>query len=356
MRSFFKNIFILINIPVAICLLVSYTAVFIDPAKFWPPAFFGLAYPYILLANILFVLFWFIFNARHSLISIFSILLGFGFIGSYVQIKGKAVPEKGIRVCSYNVKYFVGEGVSPKMATVETIASYLEEGKFDIICLQEASIISRSPRMEAIKARLGNISSMQVARSEHVGGPVVYSRYPFVNKGEIQFANTGNRVVFTDLVIDTDTFRIYNCHLQSNRLDPHELNTIDSLRFANKPKNLNEIKKMGTKLKDAFIQRAEQAQVVNEHIKNCPYPVIVCGDLNDTPVSYSYKKVKGNLKDAFAESGHGIGNTYNGRLPSFRIDYILHDPVFESHGFETGHEKFSDHFPVYCVLTLKKNE
>jgi len=356
LRRLFKNIFILINILVAVCLLFSYTAVFINPAKFWIPAFFGLVYPYIVLVNILFVLYWFVFNAKYSLISILAILVGFGFLGNYVQFEGEKAPKEGIRVCSYNVKYFVADGVSPKMATVEKVVQYLEDGKFDIICLQEANITSQSFRMDAIKTKLGNINRMQVVRSSRTGGPVTYTRYPVAGTGEIQYENTGNMIVFADLIIHKDTFRIYNCHLQSNRLKPHELNTIDSLRYTNKPKNYDKVKKVGSKLKQAFIKRAEQARILDGHIRNCPYPVIVCGDFNDTPVSYSYRKVRGDLKDAFVESGHGIGNTYNGRLPSFRIDYILHNPVFESYGFETGREKLSDHFPVHCVLTLKNNQ
>ncbi len=353
MRRLFKNIFILFNILIAVCLLFSYTAVFIDPAKFWISAFFGLAYPYILLMNILFVIFWLVFNVRYSVVSIFSILVGFGFLGDYVRFGGEKTQEKGINFCSYNVKYFLDEEISPKMATVEKIVNYLEDGNFDIICLQEASITSHSLRMDAIKNKLANINRMQVVKSKRMGGPVTYSRYPIVGTGEIQYGNSGNMVVFTDLIIHKDTFRVYNCHLQSNRLKPHELNTIDSLRYTNKSKNYSEVKNVGSKLKQAFIKRAEQARMLNEHIQKCPYPVIVCGDFNDTPVSYSYQKVKGNLKDAFVESGHGIGNSYNGRLPSFRIDYILHDPVFESYEFETGREKFSDHFPVHCVLVLK---
>jgi endonuclease/exonuclease/phosphatase family metal-dependent hydrolase len=302
------------------------------------------------------VLFWFIFDAKYSLISVFSILVGLGFLGSYVQLKGEPAPEGGTRICSYNVKYFVGEGVSPKIATVEEIVDYLQRGKFDIICLQEANITSRNIRMEAIKNKLGNINRMQVIRSGRTGGPVTYTRYPVSATGEIRYEGTSNMVLFTDLIIQKDTFRVYNCHLQSNRLQPHELNSIDSLRFSNKPEDYSKVRKVGSKLKQAFVKRAEQAQILHGHIRDCPYPVIVCGDFNDTPVSYSYKKVKGNMKDAFVESGHGIGNTYNGRLPSFRIDYILHDPIFTSYGFKTGRGELSDHFPVHCVLALKKEQ
>ena len=353
MRRFLKNIFILFNIPVAVCLLFSYTAVYFNPATFWIPAFFGLAYPYILLINILFVLFWFVFNARYSLISVLSILIGFGFLGSYVQFEGENTDEDGINVCSYNVKYFVGDGVSVSMKTVNNIVEYLEKGKFDIICLQEAGITSRKFSMNEIKNRLSNINHMQLAHTSRSGGPITYSRYPIVNMGEIRYENSNNMVIFTDLIIKKDTFRVYNCHLQSYRLKPHELNSLDSIRFTNNPKSYDGVKNIGSKLKQAFVKRAEQAQKLAGHISESPYPVIVCGDFNDTPVSYSYHTVKGNLNDAFVESGQGIGNTYNGRLPSFRIDYILHDPVFSGFGFETGKVKFSDHFPVHCKLKLK---
>ena len=356
MKRFFRNIFILINIPVAICLLFSYTAVFINPAVFWIPAFFGLAYPYIFLANILFVLLWFVFNARYSLISIFAILAGIGFLGSYVQLSGEKTEKDGIGVCSYNVKYFTGDNVLPNKEIADKIIEFLDKGKFDIICLQEVGMSTQGNfSLTEIKNRLRNINHMQLAHTSNSGGLVTYTRHPIVNMGEIRYEDSGNLVIFADLTIKKDTFRVYNCHLQSYRLKPHELNSLDSLRFSNNPKSYDGVKNVGSKLKQAFIKRAEQVLQLEKHIRESSYPVIVCGDFNDTPVSYSYRKVRGNLKDAFIESGEGIGNTYNGRLPSFRIDYILHDPVFDSFGFEVGRQKFSDHFPIQCKLVLKED-
>ena len=89
-----------------------------------------------------------------------------------------------------------------------------------------------------------------------------------------------------------------------------------------------------------------------EHIRKSPYPVIVCGDFNDTPVSYAYRTVLGDLKDAFVESGRGISNTYNGILPSFRIDYILYDPKFSAGNYRRDKVYLSDHFPVRCLLNI----
>jgi endonuclease/exonuclease/phosphatase family metal-dependent hydrolase len=92
--------------------------------------------------------------------------------------------------------------------------------------------------------------------------------------------------------------------------------------------------------------------ILSAHIRQSPYPTIVCGDFNDTPVSYTYHKMRGKLVDAFIESGSGIGNTYLGNFPSFRIDYIFHSKSFRSCCFRTDRINMSDHYPVMCTLSL----
>jgi endonuclease/exonuclease/phosphatase family metal-dependent hydrolase len=93
--------------------------------------------------------------------------------------------------------------------------------------------------------------------------------------------------------------------------------------------------------------------MIRRKIEESPYPVIVCGDFNDTPSSYAYRETKGWLKDAFVQSGRGIGLTYTGKLPSFRIDYILYNKKFRSYNFKIHKIPYSDHFPISCDLKLK---
>jgi endonuclease/exonuclease/phosphatase family metal-dependent hydrolase len=90
------------------------------------------------------------------------------------------------------------------------------------------------------------------------------------------------------------------------------------------------------------------------HILKSPYPVIVCGDFNDSPVSYTYQKISANLKDAFLESGTGLGSTYSGRFPSYRIDYILHNPQLSCYQYANPKMGLSDHQPVICKMYKRK--
>jgi len=96
--------------------------------------------------------------------------------------------------------------------------------------------------------------------------------------------------------------------------------------------------------------RARQARIIRKHIDESPYHVIVCGDLNDTAASYSYRLLKKGMKDAFVSSGRGVGRTYVGILPSFRIDYIFYSQGFDSFNFQTHDFRQSDHLPVSCSL------
>jgi endonuclease/exonuclease/phosphatase family metal-dependent hydrolase len=111
------------------------------------------------------------------------------------------------------------------------------------------------------------------------------------------------------------------------------------------------------KLKMAFDIRKHQAKVLQQHLKDCPYYIILCGDLNDSPASFTYNNVAKNLKDTFRESGEGMGRTYLGEIfPKFRIDYILHDKGYKSYGHTVcTNLSASDHYPVYSWISLYRN-
>ena len=107
------------------------------------------------------------------------------------------------------------------------------------------------------------------------------------------------------------------------------------------------LQNMAIRLKSAFLLRSNQAKVISAHLSKSPYPVIVCGDFNDTPISYAYRTISKGLTDAFVNSGKGFGNTLVGPIPYFRIDFVLHDKKLKSGHFRTiKTNPLSDHHPL----------
>lgn len=158
--------------------------------------------------------------------------------------------------------------------------------------------------------------------------------------------------IYTDVLIGGDTVRIFNIHLQSYKIDPRKYAIIESPGIDDE-RDLKEMREIGSKLKRAFQFRAGQVREIREIIEKTHYPVIICGDFNDTPVSYAYQQILGDRNDAFVKAGSGFGRTYIGKLPSFRIDNIFYSDDFKAYNFKTVGFRMSDHLPVSCKLIKK---
>ncbi len=353
MKKALLNIFLIINLIVILTLFAAYSSVYISPDKYWIPSLFGLAYPFILTGNLFFIGFWLLFKPRYLLLSLISIIIGWGFLSRYVQLNGEKIEAGDVKIISYNVRYFTGAENLTQKECAEEIVSFLDKQNADIICLQEARLRKKSIfNLPKTVKKLSSINHYQYARSSTTYGTVTMTRYPIINMGEIRFDESRNMTIFTDVIIEKDTVRIFNVHLQSYQIDPNKYSIIDSLGV-NQEKDLKEVREMSYKFKKAFQMRARQAREIRKHIDESPYDVIVCGDFNDTPVSFAYQTLRENLNDAFVVSGKGVGRTYIGKLPSFRIDNIFYSDNFESYNFRTYDFRMSDHLPISCELVRK---
>ena len=353
MRKTFIFLLFILNIMAVAALLVSYLAVFIAPDKLWVPAIFGLAYPFILLANLIFVAFWIFVKPRVLFLSLITVLLGGVFINRYFQLTGKSTNDEGIRVVSYNVMLFGGEKGSNQRTNANKIVDYLNQQNADIICLQDVQL-GRNNAFNAASAvkELKTIEHYHFGRSSVTYGVVTFTRYPILKMGEIRTKKSSNIAIYTDVLIDTDTVRIFNIHLQSYKIDPRKYAIIESPGIDDE-RDLREMREIGSKLKRGFQFRAGQVREISDFIEQTPYPVIICGDFNDTPVSYAYQQILGNRNDAFVKAGSGFGRTYIGKLPSFRIDNIFYSNDFKAYNFKTANFRMSDHLPVSCKLVKK---
>jgi len=348
-----------------LALLISYLAALVSPEKLWIPAIFGLFYPAILIINLLFVVYWLFLRKAYFLISLVIILIGFGKINNLFNFNTKGISNsseiKSFKICSYNTRLFDIFNWSKDEETPKKIIDLIKNEEANIICLQEFRTETQGLlRENNLRKNFGQkkFSHIVYLNNNRGGGQkhgiATYSAFPIINKGEIRFENSSNITIFSDLITFGDTIRIYNNHLQSIRIRQKELDLFNNNdEQKNNKERISNIFNILKKIKNANKQRARQAEIIKKHISECKYAVVVCGDFNDTPYSYTYKTVKGKLDDAFNKSGIGFGTTYRNNLFSFRIDYILHQNSFNSNYFRTNKTRLSDHNLISCIISKK---
>jgi endonuclease/exonuclease/phosphatase family metal-dependent hydrolase len=265
------------------------------------------------------------------------------FVGRFFQFSGsKAEDENVIKVISYNIHDF--KNIDNQKATYNEIVDFLLNENADIICLQEYLPSKKVQNQHKTLQRL----CQKYKYTYGNGGQKIFSKYPFENQQGFNFA--GTHLIFADININGKIVRTYSCHLQSTNFNPDGTQQ----RLASENANYtNELKYVVVNLRNAFIKRSRQVELISREISKSAYPTIVCGDFNDTPMSYSYQKIKGKMNDAFIEAGSGISNTYKKLFSFLRIDYIFVDKNISAAEYKVEKKiKYSDHYPVIVKLKI----
>lgn len=350
--------------------ILACLAPFVNPGRYWPVSFLGLGFPLILLLTAGFLVFWLLFDVKYSLLSVIALLIGWKSISVFFAFNkpvnpASSLPANSINVMSYNVRYFKtfeGNGSRDKQLRMD-ILQLIHDKRPDILCLQEF-YTSENPKdfnnREYISRTMDlpyrYFSSDYNFKNNH-SGVIIFSRYPIIGAQKLKLMpeSPSESVVYADVVKGMDTLRVFTLHLQSIYLNKKDLEILDKLKLRQDTGFVGS-KTILQKIRKAFIKRGRQALTVASEIRQSPYPVILCGDFNDTPNSYAYFKIRGGLRDAFLEKGFGIGATYAGISPTLRIDYIFSDPRFKVNRFEKIHRELSDHYPILANISLKKNK
>lgn len=365
--SFSRKVIFFFNILAIGALLLCYLNPYVSPAKFWPLSFLGLAYPAIYVFNIFFLLYWLLRKSKLLLFSAVALFIGFFHFNTIYQFrwndKVSVDTQNGIKVMSFNVRLFDLYNWSKNKATRQSIFEFINKEKPDIIAFQEfyADDDNEFINVDSLKKILhfpfNDYEFTLTLRNKHHWGIATYSKFKIIGSGHVNFRLKSNNVcIYSDMLINKDTVRVYNMHLQSIQLKKEDYKFIDALgKDSVEVDEYKGSRKIAGRLKRAFIKRAEQVDSVAKSINNSPFPVIVCGDFNDTPASYTYQTMTDQLTDAFTEAGKGWGKTYIGIFPSYRIDYILHSKQFEAFEYVTHQEKLSDHYAISCRLNTIKN-
>lgn len=360
--SFLNKGLYLVNCIVALFLVFSYTASYIHPGDLWPIAFFGLAYPFLLIINILFIIYWGIQFKKQIILSLVIVLAGWSYINRIVRfVDSETNSDDGkFKVMSYNVRLFDLYNWTKNKESRNKIFKLLEEESPDILCLQEFFHADRDIDFTTLdtmrtflKAKNEHIVYTSTVRKTDHFGIATFSRFPIINRGQVEFEDVGNNVcIFSDIIKEKDTLRVYNCHLASIHFAKEDYRFIEEIEKTDSEKRIKGGKQIIRRLKTAFIKRAKQAEVIYSHMKESPYPVILCGDFNDSPLSYTYQTLKQDFSDAFNFGEKGLGFTYIGNFPSYRIDYLLFGYCFSASGFKTIKKDYSDHYPITCDFKM----
>ncbi len=358
------NILLILNLLAVISILCSYGAQYIDPRDSWIFALFGLLYPYILISNICFVVLWLFLKKKYSLISLIAILIGWKQLNAMIILPGESpvlLPGQNINLTTWNVHGFAGQ-MNVRGNVRPEITEYLSAEDPDLLCMQEVHIheaeftpvISRMARAWGLPYFYKK-DYYQVDQNNGFNGIATFSRYPIIRTGFIEHQPKKCFGIYTDISLEKDTIRIFNIHLASLRLGQKDVDFYYQLKKT-ETENIN-IKaglfSILKKLKHAFILRAAETDKLLEAIRLSPYPVLVCGDMNDSPFSYTYRQVTLSLTDAYREAGEGFfGSTYDGAMPNYRIDYILYDNHFKAFSYKKSDVNFSDHYPVSGLIMV----
>lgn len=360
--SAINQFLLFVNVILVVSLLIAYGCSSISPADFWPAAFFGLSYPFILLLNILFILYWLLIHKNLFLLSLITIMAGFGFMGRFYQFSGNRIEDptsvKSFKVLSFNVHNLTENNFQKLSTSQNKIFEYVLKESPDITCMQEFYSMGanyyyplKSLKKE-LKADNYYFQSYYQPKKSKIVGMAIFSKLPRLTTGYLAHDSTRKFGIYADFIFNQDTIRVFNVHLESVYLGRDDYNMITGNTSIASDKNIQKrTRRIAGKMIRAFQNRASQVELIEKEIQKSPYPVILCGDFNDTPASYTYGLLADELDDSFVESGEGVGKTFSSVIPFFRIDYILHDPVFNSFNYKKESLVLSDHYPVSCYLT-----
>lgn len=359
--------FLAVNIIAALLLVMSTFAWRISPEKTTIFAYLGLTFIIIMVANILFFIFWLVFlKWKFALISLISLLISISPMLTYFPIHKKSdkIPENCIKVLSYNIRGFSWYNSKDVDAGKNNIVQYIKNSGADIVCLQEYLILENNAKANTKEIRkvlkdypyysFVKLNSIYNS-SSYKYGIACFSKYPILSTKEIPIDTRENAgSVIYRIKIKDKVVSVFNNHLESNRLTDEDRKVyLKLIKDTDRQAIDKAASNLRRRLGPAYVKRAPQARLIKKWIEEQNTDgTIVCGDFNDTPISYTYKTIKGDLKDAFADTGFGAGITYNENYFWFRIDFIMHSSNITAYNCTVDKVKYSDHYPVWTYLKI----
>ena len=333
--SAFQKIIFFINNIFAVLLVLALLIPYMEPKVFPEISVLSLAAPVLLFIHVLFIAFWILFGFKKQfLLSAFCVLLSITF--SYFPYKfSRTVTEtsNSFKVMSYNVRNFNRYLWINDKNIPHKISQFILENDPDILSFQEY-YSSKETELNF------PYHYLEFKGEKNKTGQAIFSKYKIINQGSLNFKKSRNNAIFIDVLKGSDTFRIYNIHLESLGIRP------DSVYLSEQNS-----KRLLFRLSESFVKQQAQVEQFVQHKNQCKSDIIICGDFNNTAYSWAYDKIKGDFKDTFLEAGKGFGKTYTLKTYPLRIDFILVGEKFHIDEHENFRVNFSDHEPILAKLS-----
>lgn len=337
LKKIFNGFVLLLNIGVSALLLLACLLPYISVALVPSMSIFSLFVPFLVLGNILFLIYWILQFKKAVFLPIVSLVIAYFFMGSFFQFRAeRPMPSsKDFSIMSFNTRLFNKYQWSDDPSIGNQIVAFIQKTDPSVVCFQEFDV--------SMKERFISYPHAYISASDNSKQAVqaIFSKFPIVAKGLLPFTNSTNATIFVDLKIKGDTVRLYNVHLQSLRVKPEAASLEAGTR-----------ERLYKRLKVSFAKQQAQADIIASHKSDSPYKVIVVGDFNNNQFSSVYHTIKGDLTDSFTSLGSGYGKTFDFKYFPMRIDFLLSDPGFEIAYHKSFPLHLSDHFPVLVAYRL----
>ncbi|WP_127844880.1 endonuclease/exonuclease/phosphatase family protein [Psychroflexus aestuariivivens] len=336
--NFFEKFIYALNLIFVVCLIIAYLLPFVPPKFSAFLSILNLGLPFFLFVNFLFFFYWLVKLKRQMLLSLFAILVGFGYFNK-IYVFSDSVKYQSpnvLKVMSYNVRLFNHYKWIEQNNITNKISDFIRNESPDVVAFQD---YYKDPDLKLTDFKY------KFEKFKHEGsriGMAIFSKYKIVNTGTIDFPKTQNNAIFADIIKNRDTLRVYAVHLESLKILPD----VEELQKEDQQKLISRVGK-------SFVKQEEQVEMLKQSFESTDLPKIICMDMNNAPFSYvSNQILKHNLRDAFTVAGNGFGKTFDFDFLPIRIDVIFSEKSIKVLDFKNYEVQLSDHYPIMASFAF----
>lgn len=348
----------------AVTILAAYSGR-MNPDIFSYPSLLVLLLPYFAIATMVVALIWLLSKRLITGgLGILALAAAWGPISTVIPLSHSSEPAAGattIKVMSYNIIHGWDQTQNvddPMKQNGNPAFDYLLNSGADIICLQEVVKFEdwEVPNLtKELKDSLFKIYPYHDGTT--VSDTKVLSKYPmeFIPSTDIIKDDRLDvrRYTFYKINVKGRPLTLVNIHLASSQLSEEERNVVTEMTSVDGAKSsISQMKgSIGRKLRISTQRRKIDTAILRDVISDIEGPLIICGDMNDVPESYSYRLLRGDdLHDAFTETCFGPRITYNQHMFWFHLDHIFYRGALKPLSVKKDNVKYSDHYPQIATF------